>query len=94
MLSLSMMYLLLILEWLLRFYRFLMVCLSTFFLLGIFLAGNYCGFCSGSGLLSLLSLALALLLVLLFLLCSVSSSNLLVASLLKFYLFFFVVRHY
>jgi len=89
-----MMHLLLILKWLLRFYRFLRLNLSTFFLLGIFLGGSYCGICSGIGLLSRLSLALVLLLVLIFLLAGVSGSDLLVASLLKVYLVIFVVRHY
>ena len=84
----------LILEWLLRFYRFLRLNLSTFFLLGIFLGGSYCGICSVDGLLSRLSLAV-LLLVLFVLLASVSGSDLLVASsVLKVYLVIFVVRHY
>jgi hypothetical protein len=89
-----MMHLLLILEWLLRFYRFLRLNLSTFFLLGIFLAVSYCGSCFVDGLLSRLSLALVLLLVLIFLLAGVSGNDLLVAFLLKVYLVIFVVRHY
>jgi hypothetical protein len=88
-----MMHLLLILEWLLRFYRFLRLNLSAFFLLGLFLGGSYCVFCSVDGILSWLSLAV-LLLVLIFLLAGVSGSDLLVASLLKVYLVIFVVRHY
>jgi len=93
MLSLSMMQLLLILEWLLRFYRFLRLNLSTFFLLGIFLAVSYYGFCSFDGLLSRLYLFVVLL-ILFVLLAGVRGSDLLVASLLKVYLVIFVVRHY
>jgi hypothetical protein len=95
MLTLSMMHLLLILEWLLRFPRFLMGNMPYFFLLGILLGRSYCGICSGGCLLRLLVLAgLALLLVLFVVLAGIRGSNILVSSLFKVYLVIFVVRHY
>ena len=96
MLTLSMMHLLLILEWLLRFPRVLMANnMSTFFLLGILLGGSYYGICSVDSLLRLLALAaLALLLILFVVLAGVRGSDLLVTSLFSVYLVIFVVRHY
>jgi hypothetical protein len=88
-----MMHLLLILERLLRFPRFLMANMPYFFLLAILLGGSYCGICSVDGLLSLLALA-SLLLVLFVLLAGVRGSDLLVSSLFKVYLVIFFVRHY
>lgn len=88
-----MMHLLLILEWLLRFPRFLMSDMSTFFLLGILLGVSYRSICIGGSIFSLLALA-SLLLVLFVLLAGVRGSDLLVTSLFKVYLVIFVVRHY
>ena len=93
MLTLSMMHLLLILEWLLRFPRYLMGNISTFFFLCLLnqLVLVTLALC----IIRLLVLAtLALLLVLFVVLAGVRGSDLLVSSLFKVYLVIFVVRHY